>query len=81
MKTKITRAQVYRAMMARETESSIVFPRQEEYTDRAAWIAAIDEYEERSHAAHLKTLEAFAVILNTLIDEMGLSVASVRQQS
>ncbi len=78
MKTTVTREQIYRAMMARETFCNIAAPRRDGYPSIDAFLAASDAWIERVDEARTKALEAYAVILNTLIDDCGLSVTAAR---
>jgi len=79
--TKITREQVYRAVMLREQFVAISPPAAELLdTDQERYNRIEGDYEERYHAADLASSHAMGEILNILADEMGIDIQAIRHR-
>lgn len=80
--TKITREQVYRAVMLRERSSAMPVgaPLELIESDPDAFDLLNDHYEELYHEAMRNTLTALGELLNILADEMDIDIPAIRRR-
>lgn len=76
--TRITREQVYRAVMARARQCAIQAPPLAlSVTNPDTWIEQSKEWEQREFDASLVTLRLMGDILNTLAEEMDIDIDAI----